>query len=595
MEINPASDIASSSTPVASARGPEPAAPPPAGRGGRVAVLIILGLAAAVRLVGLERIPPGLWYDEAIYALDGLEAATEGPRLFYTTENHMREPLYIWSLGAFFALFGSGVREARLVSALWGIAAVAAFWPVARRALREAFPGNGAPPGAPPSGSRLAGADLFPLIALLAFAVFRWHVHFSRTIFRALLPSLFILLAVWLFRRWQESRRPLPAVLTGVVLGLGMYTYLSFRLVPVLMTLWGAWLLWRGRIAWRRDARQIALLAATALLIFAPLGIDWVLHPEHFSGRTSEVSMFTKEVTVRGPGGDVRTETVPKSAGEALRDLGRNALQVAGMWTVRGDHVGKHNLPREPVFDRANGLVFYAGLVWCLLNIARSEWAFLTLAWLGVLSLTSVFSFGAPNILRMQGAAPAAILAWAFGLRWLAAGAVRAGLSPAVWKVASAALVAVFAALQLWTYFVRFPVHPEVRKEFQVEMFADPADAVRRWAESHGGEGGVAALPQELASHPSVRFILAGLKNVEAYGPSDDLPTTGSRVRAVLLTQRAEALAAERGKDPRGQLRETGRARLLQAFPVTLTAPDGRPLRRVPWAELWEIRGEGGL
>lgn len=548
----------------------------------RVVLGLVLLLAACVRLAGLASVPPGLWYDEAIYALDGLEAATDGPRLFYTTQGHMREPLYIWSLGAFFAAFGHSVAMARLVSALWGIAAVALLWPVARRALHSGTINSGEGAGA------LWDARWWPVIAVGVMAVFRWHVHFSRTIFRALLPSLFLLLLVWLVFRWRERRSAADAALAGAVLGAGIYTYLSWRLVPLLMLLWAAWLLWRGQLQWRRDRSHLALMAGAALLVFAPLGVDWVLHPEHFSGRTDEVSMFAKTVRTAAPDGTVRDVVVAKSVAEAAVDLARNALQIAGMWTFRGDHVGKHNLPHEPVFDWASGLVFYAGLVWCVLNAVRSEWAFLCLAWIGVLSLTSVFSFGAPNILRMQGMVPAVVLVYVFGLRWVAELAGRAGMSVAVRRVAVGALLLLFAAVQLTTYFLKFPRHPAVRQEFQVEMFAAPAQAVSAWAQENSGN---AYLPEELAAHPSVRFITAGLPNVKTFTPAEDLPTTGPRPRAFLLTARSVLLSRQGGRDQSLQLEQARGTRLLRKFPLTPPpAPGGAARPPQMWAELWELK-----
>src|SRR5690606_9450644 len=124
---------------------------------------IIMVVAALARFVLLDRIPPGLWYDEALYALDGYGVSHGNFSIFFAVHGHPREPIFPWMLGLAFWLFEPTVLVARAVSALAGTVAVALFFPVARRF----FPANWA------------------LAATAAFSVFRWHVHFSRTIFRA--------------------------------------------------------------------------------------------------------------------------------------------------------------------------------------------------------------------------------------------------------------------------------------------------------------------------------------------------------------------------------------------------------------------------
>lgn len=523
---------------------------------------LVVVFAAVVRLVAIGSIPPGMWYDEAIYALDGLSIGRGNWPIFFATEMHPREPLYIYYLGGFFAAFGHSVAKARVATALWGIATVALFYPVARRLL---------------------GGAGWALAAAFAFAAFRWHVHFSRTVFRALLPSFFILAVVLFFLRWRERRRPLDAVLCGASLGAGMYTYLSFRLVPVLMAAWVAWLLARGVLNLRRDWRGLALIAVTALVVFAPLGVDYIRNPWHFHGRTDEVSMFVKRVEpAPGAGG---ATTVRKPATEVLRDLGANARDIALMWTWRGDHVGKHNLPHAPVFDWATGLLFFAGLAWCVWNIARREEAFLVLAWLGLMSLTSVFSFGAPNILRMQGATPAAILCMMLGMRWFdTALAVRVG--PRVRWAIPALVLSVFAVLQLDTYFRRFPRSEAVRREFNTESFHDPARLVLDKAAS----AAEVWVPVEMRRHPTFDFVTYGMAGLREYGPSDDVPTTGARSAALLSTHRSQMLASENGRDPAAAWRGAG-ARRAGFTEIVVEDPATGNARLMLWSELWVLDG----
>lgn len=529
--------------------------------------ILILCFAAVVRLAYLDRIPPGLWYDEAIYAMDGYDVSRGKWAIFFPTYGHMREPLYIWSLGGFFSLFGHSTLHARIVSALWGIATVAIFFPVARR----------------PLGNRWA------LLATFAFASFRWHLHFSRTIFRALLPSFFMLALVLAILRWRERRRPVDAALAGFVMGLGAYTYLSWRMVPLVLAGWAAFLVWQGDLRLRRDGRHLALMIGTALVVFLPLGLDYLRNPVHFTGRTDEISVFEKTIQVQGADGQTLEQRVPKTWFEAGRDLAVQAGQVASMWTFRGDHVAKHNLPHAPVFDWASGLLFYLGLAWCALNLRRETIAPLLLLWLFFFALTSVFSFGAPNLLRMQGASPAAVLVYVLGLRW-AAGLLARVASKPVQIGAITALVLLFAGHQLFVYFVKFPRSLAVRREFLADTFYIPSEAVRNVAE----QGVPVYVPEEMTgdSTPTFQFVTAGLENVRPYSPSDDLATSLTQPAAVLLTMRSLQLAGSQGTDHLSRLTQLPGAKRIwrSTLPMEGASPEA-PWRHMQWSELWTVRG----
>jgi hypothetical protein len=516
-------------------------------------------LAATLRLVWLNHIPPGLWYDEAIYALDGFDVAHGKFPIFFDREGHMREPMYIYSLGAMFAAFGSSVLHARIVSAIWGTLTVAMFFPLARR-----FFGNS-----------------WGLLATFAFTVFRWHLHFSRTIFRALLPPLFILLVLFYWFRWRERRRMLDAWLCGITLGAGMYTYLSFRLVPIILIGLVLWETAKRRLAWRAEWKGLAAIAAGSLLTFTPLGIDYLRNPTHFTARTSEVSMFEKTVTVQGADGAEHEQQMRKTTGEAVHDLIGNALDITKMWTIKGDHVGKHNLPYAPVFDWASGCIFYLGLAWCVLHFCRDAFAFVTLLWIFVLSLTSVFSFGAPNLLRMQGMTPAVVFAYIAGLRWISA--LLATRASSVVRIGTlAALVTLYAAIQLYVYFVKFPASVAVRNEFTADIFYEPAEGVREVAPTVAHVW----VPQELADTATFRFVTANVHNLHPYTPADNLTSSTLNGDVVLMTARSLQLARDARHDQLTEILHNPHTRVFRTFTMPVQGPRDTDIGVQKWGEI---------
>src|SRR5690606_28863430 len=161
----------------------------------------------------------------------------------------------------------------------------------------------------------------------------------------------------------------------------------------------------------------------------SPAAIDYIHHPEHFTGRQDEVSLV-------GQGA------------EGWLTIARQARDVALMPTLRGDHVAKHKLPGPPrfsqpvlwgsngpdshgwwrdidpaeapdphgtglaAFDIITGLLLYLGIGILLVRASRRRaWPDrLFLFWLLFGAAASVFSFGAPNMLRLQLLTPVCAL-----------------------------------------------------------------------------------------------------------------------------------------------------------------------------------------
>jgi 4-amino-4-deoxy-L-arabinose transferase-like glycosyltransferase len=523
----------------------------------RVVFLALLALALFLRLWQIWDIPPGLWYDEALYCLNALSIGRGHWPIFFMLHDHPVEPLYVYTLAGAFALFGPTVVVGRIVSALWGTIAVALFYPIGRRLMNERW----------------------ALVGCFVYAVFRWPLHFSRTIFRAVTPPVFIMLVVLFFLRWRERRRTSDAMLCGLFLGLGLYTYISFRLVPLLWLAWVVWLAWRGEIVWRRDAKALATMVITAFLVGSPLAVDFLFHPAHFSGRLDEVSMFHERIEQRRPDGRVEVHEVPKPLSQVILGLLRNAVAVSKMWTIRGDHVGRHNLPYEPVFDWVSGIIFYIGVLWAMCYAWRREAAFLPLLWLLTLLAASVFSFGAPNILRAQGAIPAVVLLYLRGLH-ITAAALQRWTSRRTAAAVSAILLLWFAVVQLDTYFRRFAVSPVVRNEFLTDTFYEPARAARLIS-SDVREVWVS---RDLADHLTFQFVTYGLKNIRKYDVLGDALSSATPPAALMATTMVLQKQAQHG-DPR-ELLARHKTRLQREFSVLAPTTEGQ-WTRVPFAYLW--------
>ena len=83
-------------------------------------LLLIIALAAFFRMWQLDKIPPGLYHDEAI---NGNEALFAPGKVFYP-ENNGREGLFINLISLSFLIFKPSIWSLRLVSAVIGILTV---------------------------------------------------------------------------------------------------------------------------------------------------------------------------------------------------------------------------------------------------------------------------------------------------------------------------------------------------------------------------------------------------------------------------------------------------------------------------------------
>ncbi len=349
-----------------------------------VGVLILL-VAAALRLVALGQVPPGLYHDEAYHGLDALEV-WRGHLPLYFRANNGREPIYIYLVALTLPLVGRSPLAVRLPAFPVGLLTVAATIALGRRLF-----------------SRRVG-----LLAGAVLAITLWHVHLSRVGFRAVLLPLFTALTLWLGALALRTGRRRYGLAAGLVYGLSFYTYLAARFTFLALLLFA--LLWWGmggaarrRATWTaiRALLPPALLATAVVLL--PLGLYTLAHPQTVLGRPGDVSIFNP--TING--------------GDFWGTLGRHTLRTLGLFFVRGDRIWRHNVPWRPVFDPLLGAAFLVGLGVALGRARRDPAALLLLAWTGTMALPTLLAEDAPHFLRGVGLLPLVAFFPALGLDWL--------------------------------------------------------------------------------------------------------------------------------------------------------------------------------
>lgn len=444
-------------------------------------VLAVMVLATFFRFWRFTEFPPGVWYDEAVTSTDALYIMDVDHWTVWRETNFGRSTLFLYMLIASFKAFGYTVFAMRFVPAVAGVAAVLAFYFLARSLL-----------GPVPA-----------LVASALLAVSRWAVTFSRISWEASLQPLFEILAVYFFIRAVDTRGRASYAfwaLAGAALALGIYTYLAFRFVPFVMAFFLAYLgITRWRLLWSHRT-GLLVYALSFLIVIAPLANFAYHNQDKFLERTRAVNVF-KEV-------DERESYAP------LRD---NVRKVTQMMNVAGDHNGRHNLPFAPMVDEVTGALLVLGMAGALLS--WRSWRYGTLPiWLVIMVLPSVFTITIenPSAIRAIGAIPPLFLlaGIAVSAAYRSLARTRAGLL--AFGALAAALVGGSVAINYYDIFER-----QAKSELVYDAFTPTFSNVAEIVSERARESRV-LIPREYAGHPALQVIARG-KTFDPYDPAADV------------------------------------------------------------------------
>ncbi|MBI5670764.1 MAG: glycosyltransferase family 39 protein [Chloroflexi bacterium] len=420
-----------------------------------VTLALILAAGAAFRLADLDAMPPEMTRDQAANLLDAY-AIQNGYHPVFFPRNTGREPaqLYATALAASVPGLGLTFRTVKVVSAVEGLLTVLAVWALARTLLADR-----------PRFGQVVG-----LAAAALLAVSYWHTAQSRMGLRLILaPLVTALLLVYLTRALRQNRRE-DFLAAGLVLGFGLYTYISVRLLP-LVVLAGLVIAWRwGQRGERwRYALNTGRLFGMALVVFVPLLGYMLYQPDLFWSRIGgRLQGETFASVVDGDGnvlyeGDAARPAATLDQNAAV--FAQNVANALMMYNWRGDEAWVSGIPYHPALDPFTGSLFILGVVtWGARLVRRRAPAdlLLTAAFL-IMLLPSALSLAYPNenpsATRMNGTLPAVYLVAAVALVQLCGGVCRLLPGRRGW-VAGGMLAAVViggaAATNADLYFTRY-------------------------------------------------------------------------------------------------------------------------------------------
>jgi 4-amino-4-deoxy-L-arabinose transferase-like glycosyltransferase len=451
-------------------------------------LLAILVVAFALRITNIENIPAGLFADEAENGIDALKANTTGEYKLFYESNQGREGLFINIQAISVKYLGNNIFALKLPSIIFGTLTVL--------------------------GTFLLIYELFysyiaALVGAYLIAFSYWAINFSRIGFRAIMVPFILVFAFYFIFRGLRTKKFHDFVIAGFIYGLGLHTYIAFRVSPlVLITLLIALIITRQNFI-KEYWKHIFVFAFFMFVASTPMLLDFFyFHPEHYASRTSHISILNPEVN-HGHLASLLTKTI--------------GLSIQKYFAV-GDFNMRHNYPPYPLlnpivgFSFLIGLIFVVGKFFHLLYIRfkkgiRDEklvsHSFL-IVWFLVLLIPEFLAYeGNPHALRAIGTLPVVIIIAMIPIMWIINKYNTFGHSFNI--LAVSILIAFFAFIGLADpikYFVFFAKNPK-----QMDAFDENLKTISQYINSLPASTVKYLVASEYSSRP-IKFLSAKTENI---------------------------------------------------------------------------------
>ncbi|MFZ3031682.1 MAG: glycosyltransferase family 39 protein [Candidatus Moraniibacteriota bacterium] len=295
---------------------------------GTLAAIILL--AFVVRFYQIENIPVGLYPDEAANGVDAIHAIeTRNFDIFYPA-NFGREGLFINIQAFFISIFGNTITGLKFASILFGTLSVLGIYLLGR----ELFHRKGA-----------------GLLAAFMLATSYWAINFSRIGFRAIMTTFLLTFSFYFLFRGLRTHRFRDFLIAGAVFGLGLHTYIAFRVAPLILVVLLPALMLSYEKFLKRFWKHGLVFILGAFITAAPmLSYFFITHPEDFASRSSHISIFAPEI----------------NHGDIWGTLGKTFALSLIKYNFWGDQNWRHNYAPYPILDPFVGTFFLAGFLFVI-------------------------------------------------------------------------------------------------------------------------------------------------------------------------------------------------------------------------------------
>lgn len=510
-------------------------------RNDRAAFLLVAVTCIAAFGWHLTSIPFEVHGDEAEVALDALRLLQEPDRGIFSTSWFGLPILHAAPTALGLLLFGNDLFGLRMTSAILASGTVLLLFAATRR---------------------LAGTPM-ALVAAMTLAGQRYFIHLGRAGYHYIDTPFLSVLAIWLMLRLWQDRSLSSAIWCGVFLGLGVQTYYASRIVPLLLAATTLVVAVRaGRGSRLRYLGELAVVAAIAIAVAAPLFAHFSDHMAELWARTQETSVFNPES---------RQHLAFGYGTDSLREILQ--IQFAKAFSVfhfTGDTSVQYGY-QAPMLDIVGGILFLAGLGTALARPSQPLYAIVLLWTFVPLVIGGALTIDTPFYPRLSGIVPFACLTVALGLRKTSesiAGLFAARQRRVTIAIASSILLIVVLGLNATSYF----------KHYANTHRSSGLREIAEWIRDQGPGAETFMFDQNrLVSvfHGTISFLAAGSKrkdvvDVPAFfaGPPVDRPHSrfvlmrGSEGILPHLQESYGPLEVETHRDRHGQIQfQTARPR----------------------------------
>lgn len=407
--------------------------------------LLVVVLAAVLRFLLIEKVPPALNWDEVSHGYNAYSLLKTGkdewgvtlPTIFRAYGDY-KLPVYIYLTAASELIFGLSAFSVRLPSILAGIITVTFTYLLVKKLFNKKA----------------------ALLSSFLVAIEPWSFFLSRGAFEANLALSFIVSGTYLFIFGLEKYRYLP--ISALLLGLSVWTYNSARIfVPifliVLITLY-----WQELTKiWEKNRRAISLSLILTALFLIPMLLQ-LLSPVG-RARYGKVSIIDEGAVVQI--NEKRASSISPSIFSRLiynkgtffvKAFVRNYLShfsFGFLFTEGGTHY-QFSVPGQGLIYTINILFFLLGLYYLLTN--RTRESFLLLIWLLLSPFPSSLTREAPHALRAITMLPIPMIVSALGFFYFLEKTKRLKISSGTLTFVYLILLAVFAENYFKTYFLDY-------------------------------------------------------------------------------------------------------------------------------------------
>ncbi len=366
-----------------------------------------LMIAAALRIIGLGAVPPGLSTPEAQDA-QIVELTRFGQiEVLYELESGGRESLYHVLVSAVTVFIGNHPLGYRALSVWFSLLALSFTYTLTRQMY-----------------GRYVGVG-----ALAALAMPLWSVLLSRTIAREALLLLLVVMVLMAFARaLPVYRRPnlnpstLPFAALGVILGIGFYIHPAHYMIVLSGMVFIAYMILTRQPMSRRTLSYLNFTILILIIVAMPYLITILRRPD--LGGAARLADVLNAV---------------RSEGGLLLPIARNLMGLL----VWGDTNVLHNVPGRPYVDPISGLLILWGALKCGRRFLEPRYALPLIVFIGVLPV-SLFAPHSPNFMGYVVIMPLLAIFFAIGAK-----AIAKSLPRVHWG--TAAVSGVIVANLLWS------------------------------------------------------------------------------------------------------------------------------------------------